>query len=190
MRQMLNTTAKAVRKIRISRQSLQTWIMKAEVAAPPMVDGNVKLWTEEDISKLKKVIARKAGRAGAILSAPTKSLHNGIGNPKTHSRKTRVGHPPRFYTFSKIIERGAFSTVGETRLLVSRELSWAANTSSDVVYNHYVIRFELVTACRRALDQPCFRTSFALPVNLHHSKTAGPKKDSSSQLLQGTDEPT
>jgi hypothetical protein len=35
---------------------------------------------------------------------PYQTLHDRIGNPKTHSRKTRMGHPPRLYTFSKIIE--------------------------------------------------------------------------------------
>jgi DNA-binding transcriptional MerR regulator len=60
MRPKLYTTAQAAKKIGISRQSLQTWIMKNEVAAPPMVGGNVRLWTEEDISKLQKVKARKA----------------------------------------------------------------------------------------------------------------------------------
>jgi DNA-binding transcriptional MerR regulator len=59
MRQKLYTTAQAAKKIGISRQSLQTWIMKDEVAAPPMVGGNVRLWTDADISKLKKVKSRK-----------------------------------------------------------------------------------------------------------------------------------
>jgi hypothetical protein len=35
---------------------------------------------------------------------PYQTLHDRIGNPKTHSRKTRTGHPPRLYTFSEIIE--------------------------------------------------------------------------------------
>jgi DNA-binding transcriptional MerR regulator len=59
MRPKLYTTAQAAKKIGVSRQSLQTWITKG-VAAPPIVGGNVRLWTEEDISKLKKGKARKA----------------------------------------------------------------------------------------------------------------------------------
>jgi hypothetical protein len=60
MRPKLYTAANAAKEIGNSRQSLQTWIMKDEVAAPPMVDGNVRLWTEEDISNLKKVKGCKA----------------------------------------------------------------------------------------------------------------------------------
>jgi excisionase family DNA binding protein len=59
MRPKFYTTAQAAKKIGISRQSLQTWIVEGKVAAPPMVGGNVRLWTDEDISKLKKVKVRK-----------------------------------------------------------------------------------------------------------------------------------
>jgi excisionase family DNA binding protein len=58
MRPKLYTTAQAAKRIGISRQSLQTWIAAKKVHAPPMVGGNVRLWTEADISKLEKVKAR------------------------------------------------------------------------------------------------------------------------------------
>lgn len=61
MRSKLVTTAEAAKIIGVSRQTVQSWIALG-VDAPPMIGGNVRLWSPADIAKLKREKARREKR--------------------------------------------------------------------------------------------------------------------------------
>jgi excisionase family DNA binding protein len=62
MRPKLYTTGEAAREVGISRQTLQAWIASKRVEAPQSIKGGVRLWTEDDISKLARVKPRNYPR--------------------------------------------------------------------------------------------------------------------------------
>jgi len=55
--QELYTTGQAAKKAGISRQTLQAWISAKKVHAPRVV-GGVRVWTKEQIAKLKETKLR------------------------------------------------------------------------------------------------------------------------------------
>lgn len=56
----MKTTREAARAVKITRQTLQSWIASGRIAAPPIeiVDGKAtRLWREADIKQLATVKA-------------------------------------------------------------------------------------------------------------------------------------
>jgi excisionase family DNA binding protein len=52
------TTSEAANVVKISRASLQEWIRRGKIVAPPvrLVEGKaVRVWTARDVQKLRKV---------------------------------------------------------------------------------------------------------------------------------------
>lgn len=62
MRPKLYTTGDAAEQVGISRQTLHAWIDAGKVDAPPIVAGNIRLWTDADIAKLARVKPRNYPR--------------------------------------------------------------------------------------------------------------------------------
>ena len=55
-----HTTKEAAEKLGVHRVTLQKWIAERKVPAPPTQNiggGRVRLWSEQDIRKARKVIA-------------------------------------------------------------------------------------------------------------------------------------
>jgi excisionase family DNA binding protein len=57
------TTSEAAKRVGVSRQTLQTWIASDRVGVLPTIIGGVRLWTDPDLARLRKIRAKsKVGR--------------------------------------------------------------------------------------------------------------------------------
>jgi len=52
------TTSEAAKRIGVSRQTLQTWIVAGRIDAPKLIgvgNATLRLWTEADIEKARRI---------------------------------------------------------------------------------------------------------------------------------------